>query len=136
MKNYIYLLLVLFLFSCNEKKKIDLGRGYRFDYDPIWSEDYMIFGINKNIFGNIISFDFDSIYIIVQQKPREIILKNTFNNPEITYRKQEQIFKESTLRQYWIINKINNITYGPYTKEEFQQKREELGVPKKLQLKE
>ena len=40
------------------------------------------------------------------------------------------------LTQYFIIEKKTDILFGPYNKEEYIKKREELGVPRGLQLKE
>lgn len=37
--------------------------------------------------------------------------------------------------QYWIINKIDDIIYGPFTQSKFIEKRKELGVPKELKMK-
>jgi hypothetical protein len=65
--------------------------------------------------------------------------------------KRDKLFEESTLLSYWIINKKENgiysldtisklavysNVYGPYTKDEYIQKREKLGVPQGLKLKE
>lgn len=54
----------------------------------------------------------------------------------MTAKKYEEAFKQSTFRQYWIINKKSNSVYGPYKKEIYLLKREELRVPKDIELKE
>jgi len=38
--------------------------------------------------------------------------------------------------QFYIIVKSSDLVYGPYSKKEYLQKRQEIGVPKKLILKE
>lgn len=150
-KVVLNILLIMVLFSCNSKYPLDLGKEYKLVYDP---NSY--FGItdpqnNVVIDAHVIDYSVDSTYIIVKQKPVELILKDTYNNPEWNLKKRDKLFEDSRFYQYWIINKketgeysLDTLTqlahysnvYGPYTKEEFQQKREELGVPKKLQLKE
>lgn len=132
-------LIILIMHSCSQNNSIDMGNGYRFDNDPVISNDKVIFGPYENTYavsGYVVAYNFDSIFIVAEQKPREIILKNTYSNSEMTYRKQEKIFEESTLRQYWIINKLQNIIYGPFKKEEYLKKREKLGVSQELKLKE
>lgn len=153
MKNIILIVIPLaFLFSaCSQKYPLALGDDYFIDYD---GNSY--FGlVDKNrtemIAPHITKFNFDSVFIVVEQKPVDLILKDTYNNPEWNLEKRDKLFEDSRFYQYWIINKketgeysLDTLTqlahysnvYGPYTKEEFQQKREELGVPKKLQLKE
>lgn len=136
---FTVIILISAIYSCSLDHSVDLGNGYRFDHDPVISNDKAIFGPFENTYavpGHIVAYNFDSIFIVAEQKPREVILKDTYNDPEMTYRKQENLFKESSLLQFWIIIKSNNSILGPYTKEEYLQKREELGVPKKLKLRE
>jgi hypothetical protein len=131
--------IILVMVNCSQDNTIiDLGNGYRFDNDPVISNDNAIFGPLENTYavsGHIVAYNFDSIFIVAEQKPREIILKSTYSNPEMTYQKQEKIFEVSTLRHYWIINKLQDSILGPFNKEEYIQKREELSVPRELQLK-
>ncbi len=130
--------LLFFAQSCNKSKRVDLGNGYRFDYDPVISNDYAIFGPYENTYtvsGNVLKFDFDSTFIIAEQKPRDVILKSTYTNPSMDFKTQERIFKKSSIRQYWIINKVKDSVYGPYEKEIYMQKRKVLGVPDNLRLK-
>jgi hypothetical protein len=112
----------------------DLGNGYKLDYDGC--NDICILNSNNTIIvdGNVVKYDFDSVYIIAEQKPREFILKETYKNSQMNLKKREKIFKESPIRKYWIINKEKDSIYGPYQKEEFLNKCEELGVPKKLKF--
>ncbi len=124
--------------ACNEKEKVDLGNGYRFDNDPVISTDYAIFGPYENTYaigGQVLTFAFDSCFILAEQKPRELIMKNINVNSDMSYKEQERLFSESSLRLYWVINKNGHQVYGPFKKEEYFQKRKELGVPQELTLK-
>jgi hypothetical protein len=130
--------MITILQACNEKK-VDLGNGYRFDYDPVISTDYAIFGPDEHAYaitGQVTKFAFDSCFILVEQKPRELIMKNVNINSDISYKEQEILFSKSLIRQYWIINKSNKSKYGPFQKAKYLWKRKELGVPNELQLKE
>ena len=150
-KAILNILLIMVLFSCNAKYPLDLGKGYKIDYD---ANSY--FGIINSqdigvIDAHVIDFSIDSTYIIVKQKPVELILKDTYNNPEWNLKKRDKLFEKSTFQQYWIINKkekgqysldtlaqvakYSNV-YGPFSKQEYLQKRDELGVPPELKLKE
>jgi hypothetical protein len=88
---------------------------------------------------------YNSTFILLAQKPLDRIcecihscLENTYQdrNDLPTYKLCKEALKKSTFYQYWIIDKTKDSVYGPYTKEEFLQKHEELGVPKGLKLKE
>lgn len=65
--------------------------------------------------------------------------------PEQTLKDCDKAFKKSTFRQYWIINKKQVSTfdesrsaysnvYGPFKKEKYLEKMQELNVPKRLTL--
>ena len=128
-----------------------MGKGYKLVYDPN-SYFGIIDSLSNIVFdAHVIDYKVDSTSIIVKQKPLDLILKNTYNNSEFDLKKRDKLFQKSTLQQYWIINKKENTeytldtvtqlarysnVYGPFQKEEYLQKREELGVPKELQLKE
>jgi hypothetical protein len=134
----IFVIFILTICACSQKQGINLGQGYRFDYDPVISNDCVIIGPYENTYaitGHVLEYKFDTIFIVAEQKPREEILKNTYNNAEMTLKNREKIFYESTLRFYWIINKMSDSIYGPLTKESYFQKREELKIPKELELK-
>jgi hypothetical protein len=150
-KAVLNILLIMVLFSCNSRYPLDLGKGYKLVYDP---NSY--FGItdpqnNVVIDAHVIDYNVDSTFIIVKQKPVDLILKDTYNNPEWNLKKRDELFENSKFLQYWIINKkekgeysldtlsklarYSNV-YGPFQKQEYLQKREELGIPKELKLKE
>ncbi|MFN8134361.1 MAG: DUF3997 domain-containing protein [Bacteroidales bacterium] len=84
--------------------------------------------------GHVLKYNFDSIYIIAEQKPRDIILKDSYNDPYMDIKKQEKIFEKSLIRQFYIINKTNDSIFGPLNKEEFLKKREELKITIVLSL--
>ncbi len=133
-KNYIFLIL-LSLLSCTQKYPMKLGADYKLDYDGN-SYFYLLDLQNTVIIGShITQFNFDSLFIIIEQKPVELILKNTYNDPKINLKKRDEIFENNKLKLYWIINKNNSYLYGPYDKKQYFAKRKELNVPKSLQLK-
>lgn len=132
-------ILLMALCACNKKKSVNLGNGFRYDIDPVISSDYVILGPYKNTYaisGHVSKFNFDSIFIIVEQMPRDLIMKDINTNFDMTFKEQEKKIEESSLRQFWVINKIKDSIYGPFDRQEYLQKREELGVPKELELKE
>ena len=129
--------LLVLVQSCGVNKRVDLGNGYRFDYDPVISNDCAIFGPYENTYaiaGHVLKYNFDSIYIIAEQKPRDIILKDSYNDPYMDIKKQEKIFEKSLIRQFYIINKTNDSIFGPLNKEELLKKREELKITIVLSL--
>ncbi|MFO0478189.1 MAG: hypothetical protein ACK50L_05355 [Bacteroidota bacterium] len=150
-KAVLNILLIMILFSCNSKYPLDLGKGYKLDYDANSYFDIQDSQNNIVIFAHVIDYSVDSTYIIAEQKPVDLILKNTYNNLEYNLKKRDKLFEKSTFRQYWIINKIEkgeysldtltqlakySNVYGPFQKQEYLQKREELGISRELKLKE
>jgi hypothetical protein len=130
-------ILLMIMCGCNKKKIVNLGKGFRFDIDPVISKDCVIFGPYENTYavsGHVSKFNFDSTFIIVEQKPRDLIMKDINTNSDLTFKEQERIFEESSLRQFWVINKINDSIYGPFERQEYLKKREVLGVPAELKL--
>lgn len=121
------------LYSCY--KFPTLGGGYRVSYTPM--DDIGLLDSNNTIIigGDIIKINFNFTYIIAEEKPRDIILKGTYDDPNMNIDNAENTFEESLIRQYWIINKIEDSIYGPLNKVKYWQKREELGIPKDLVLK-
>lgn len=103
--------------------------------------DTLFIGYEGRVIGSYVDADkttFDSTFILVAQKPLDSIcecnhscLINTYPNSNDlpTYRLCKEALEKSTFYQYWIINKTKNAVYGPYKKEEYLQKQEELGVP-------
>ena len=151
----VALLIGVILFSCSPEYPLDLGNGYSLDYDS-WSHLYILDTNNTVVINaHIVAYAFNSTYVLVEQKPRGEILKDFFHNTEVTLSEIEKIFRESPLRYYWILNKkeknesigsvgedvnwhrtIYSNVYGPYSKEQFEQKRKELGISDLLKLSE
>ena len=134
-KKFVFMvLIVVIILGCSEFP--DLGNGYKLDYNT--NNDIYILNSENTIIinGHILKYNFDSVYIIAEQKPRKVILKDTYDNTNMDFKKREKIFKESSFRQYWIINKINDSICGPLNKDDYLKKFDELGVTKELQLKE
>jgi len=86
---------------------------------------------------------FDSLFIIVVQKPLNKIWGEFFTDANGTYRRSnmpnkshiaEKKLKESKIHYYWIIRKRTDDVYGPLNRDEYLKKRKELGVSNELQL--
>ncbi len=110
----------------------------------------------KDIGSNIEAYVYDDNYILVRQRPslkyyRSSIVSSLIDslplkNPEEDFKKSEiiadSIIKKDSYYQkifsrpinYWIISHQLDSMFGPLSKEEYLQKRKELGVPKELQL--
>lgn len=134
--------------SCNRLSPLpDIGSEYKLEYNSM--NDIGIINSENSylIYGHILDYAFDSTFIVVAERPRDSVPECTGTMPGMTLKKSQAAFEQSTFRQYWIINKkeksefneatkIYSNVYGPYKKEEYLQKREELGIPKELKLKE
>lgn len=120
----------------------DLGDGYQFTYETIYSLAIVNPDNILVINATILEYAFDSTFIIVSQRPRDSIP----NISTMNYYEATDAFENSTFRQYWIINKkekseyivnrrprYSNI-YGPFNKKDYLKKRIELNVPKELEL--
>lgn len=132
--------------SCKSSTNIDLGDGYKLINSASFNDLTIVTEQNIVVIdGHILEYDFDSTFVIASQRPRDSVP----GMGTMTKRKYDEAFEQSTFRQYWIINKKEKYSldtlaqlasdsnvYGPFKREEYLQKREELGVPKGLQLKE
>lgn len=133
--------------SCTESKYPDLGCGYKFDTGDGNSLAIVNSENTVMVSMEILEYAFDSTFILISQRPWD--LPDVPNIKEMTYNKRNEVFENSTFRQYWIINKkekneysldtatmlarYSNV-YGPFQKEEYFQKLKELGVPRELKL--
>ncbi|HET9058202.1 MAG TPA: DUF3997 domain-containing protein [Chitinophagaceae bacterium] len=79
---------------------------------------------NVKISGNIISVNTNKDYIIALQQKIDSVFDKTSSN----------ITEKDSLK-YFIIQKKADLLFGPYSKDEYIKKREELGIPKELQFK-
>lgn len=83
----------------------------------------------------------DSQFILVAQKPLSSICEcnegcfeqmKSYDNR--LYPRCKSALERSSYYEYWIINKKENFVYGPFNKNEFENKKIELGVSIKLKL--
>jgi hypothetical protein len=142
MKFSILLLIIIVVVGCALQKSanVDLGSGFRLITSA--SKHDLIIGkwLDKDtdkvfIPGHITDYAYDSVFILAAQCPRDSVPEASYNNPGITLKKHDQIFKQSKFRQYWIIDKEKTSVYGPFKLNDFNQKRNELRIPRGLRLK-
>ncbi len=85
---------------------------------------------------------FDSVFILVDQKPLDSIwgkyinidyAPRRSNEPERLDEAEKKLMK-SKIHCYWIIDKRTDDIYGPLSWKEYLQKRKELGVSEDLKL--
>jgi len=143
-KKKLFLLIpVLIITSCQNNINVDLGGKYKLITSASMN-DLTIVDENNivAIHGHILVYAFDSTFIVVAQRPRDSVP----GMGSMTQNKYEKAFEKSTFRQYWIINKkekseFNEATkkysnvYGPFQKDEYLRKREEIGIPESLNIK-
>lgn len=147
-KNFVSTTTIAFLLiitGCN--KYPSLGDGFKLDSEGRYSLVILNFENTVMVNSSILAYAFDSTFIIVSQRPWDSIP----NLKTMNYSESRIAFDKSSFRQYWIINKkqkseysydslsgnarYSNV-YGPFTKTEYLQKREELKIPEQLVLKE
>ena len=139
MKNLISIIFFAAIFcSCENPSTKELGYGYFLTHNSMG--DYAIAKpingystsetFSYTIYGAIVSFDFDSLYLIAAERPRDSV-------PEIEnlpYNDAQRLFKQSNFSQYYILNKKKDKLYGPYTWLTFNVKRKEFNVSDKLNM--
>jgi hypothetical protein len=137
MKNSILVLILgLSILSCENPSIRELGHGYFLTRNS--SNGHAIGkptkGYSTNevvtliIYGDIVSYDFDSQFIGAAEKPRDSI--PGLNN--LPYQESEKVFTQSSFKQYYILDKEKDQLYGPYKRETFDIKRKELKVSDNL----
>ncbi|MBI4945228.1 MAG: DUF3997 domain-containing protein [Bacteroidetes bacterium] len=141
---FCLILSVMLITSCSERGNVDLGGKYRLIHSANFIDMVIVKEYNEvAIHVHILSYAFDSTFILAAQRPRDSVP----GIETMTHDKYDEVFEKSTFRQYWIIDKTKESVfdeatkkysnvYGPFQKEEYLQKREELGVPQELKLKE
>ena len=96
MKKYVLqpILLSMILLSCTPKFPVELGRGFKLDY--VNNHDIGILdSLNDVIVGPCVtSYNLYSTYIIVEQKPRDVILHDS-DYQKKNFDEIQKIFKES-----------------------------------------
>lgn len=88
---------------------------------------------NKGIPGWIFSYDYNSHFIVALEK--DINISNDKKDELILNGDFYDFVNKNGNSKYWIIVIHNDSIYGPYSKVEYLQMREKIGVPKTLQLK-
>lgn len=117
--------------------------GVKYNVKAITFESYFR-NIKKGLFSNRVGVispfvfkeetRFDSKFILIVQEPfsQDNVLISSYTYPQYTDTNYKE-FSDVKI-WYWIINKIDDIIYGPYTKEMYLEKRVEIGVPDSLRL--
>jgi len=147
----IFSLLIFSLLSCNESS-IDLGDGYKAQYD---GNGYLVITNSNNssfVYGEIELYKSDESYITVKQNPIDSICEcnhkcfvqmESYNGK--SYGMCKQAIENSSLRQYWIIRKYEKAifdietktysnVYGPYSEKMFKKEAQKLGITNNLIL--
>lgn len=141
MRSFILILLFAMIHGCALRKTVNVHLGSDFRLISAASKHDLIIGmwIDKDTYkvyipGHIRDYAYDSMFILAAQLPRDSVPEASYNNPGMTLKKHDQLFNQSRFRQYWIINKKDIAVYGPFKLLEYKEKRNELRVPKKLEL--
>jgi len=160
-KSAFFLLTVILsviLYSCvkGSLSDLDLGNGYRLSFTGHSRDAYNSDIISPTngllVHSTVLDYVYDSTFIIAIQRPWNYPIPNRYT---LNYHELRKEMDKITFRQYWIINKaekceylgyigdldsdsraIYSNVYGPFQREEYLLKREELGVPYNLVLKE
>jgi hypothetical protein len=141
---------ILLLQSCGEAKyPLELGSNYYIDYNSSWGYALIMVDNTEKIGMEIVAWNYDSTFIIVKQKPFFCIYDSISNKyPKMSATKKDYLYEKIKQYNYWIIDKrikaewdsieirYTGIIYGPYGKEEYLEKRKELGVSDSLKLRE
>jgi hypothetical protein len=124
-----------------------LGNGYRIYYNQKGRKLLLVNSTNDILIKEqVLSYKFDSTFIVILQKPLDSVLECKYENNE-TLSDCKEAFEKSKLRQYWIINKkqksiFNEMSvkysnvYGPFNRQAYLNKLKEFKIPQNLVLKE
>lgn len=155
MKQFILILTIttivvlLMMNFCTGYQDLDLGGGYGLVYEGVYTASIVNAQNDEVVQTVILDYAFDSTFIIACRRPWNV--PGVPGLRDMTYDERREAFVNSTYREYWIINKKekneavldssgwfdhDSNVYGPYKKQQYLQKREELGVPRELKLKE
>ena len=147
-KLIFYTVILLFVLGCSGliSNHPDLGNGYKFFHEGKYGLSVVNSENTIMIKHHVLDYSYDSAFVLVIQRPFRCIS----GRDTMTYSELNKAFKNSNFKQYWIIDKIQSCenigfdsinqvakysnVYGPYTENEFIQKRNALGVPKELKL--
>ena len=163
-KTIIYISLILVLGCGGFDEMIDLGQGYFYFGEGTPSNyifkgkkeksgfEWTIY--KRVIEANVTSFTFDNDYILVFQEPShsaaaDAVVYQNYKLPlnseaeiKAELQKADSIIKKSSYwnkifshkHNYYIIDKKHDKIYGPLTKKTFLQKKDSIGISKKLKL--
>ena len=134
--------------SCSESKyPIKIGNDYFVDFCHLGYNTISDSNRTYIIYSEVVAWNYDSVFIIAKQKPcweifdslRAIYPRNTVE--------REHLYHNTEKYNYWIVDKrieriydyenhlyIQNSVNGPYSYEEYCERRKELGVPDSLKL--
>ena len=97
------------------------------------------------ITGHVDDYISDSTFLIVDQKPVDVIFGTHYYDGEYhSTRKYDTtgnmwerkiILDLSKIHHYWIVNKQTHDVYGPFSYEEYIDMKQKLGIPQNLMLK-
>lgn len=103
----------------------ELPRGYQFVSES--KNQSFIYGKNQQYIPcNVISYTFNSDYILVYQRPSEPCIHTEATGIKIA---------NIDVVQFWIIDVQKESLMGPFTLSEFLNQRKKTGVPDELELK-
>ena len=129
--------------SDSEKEEIRKGKWIKFVNNKNIVDSIIVGKEGIVIDSYIDDVSFDNKFILVDQKDLDSIFgtykmyieknNDTFMRRKI--RERIELIKKSNFHQYWIIIKKIDYVYGPFRKEEYLQKKKELGVSGNLKLK-
>ncbi len=135
MKQIIIITFLSIIFSSCKNNEIE--KGYELDYDT----SHEICLINKkeshngysliSITGHILFYGHSKDYIIAVQKPSDSIYNSKEN---LNYYEQMNKRYKSNFNQFWILKIKNDSLFGPFRKEEYLKKRQEIGVPENFKI--
>jgi len=125
-----------------DSSKIITQKGTYIQYhDSIKIDTVKTWGGSSVISSHINQKMDDSIFILIEQKPLDFIFGEIISKKNMSgYRPKRpntvaesmRMISESEIKFYWIINKRTDDIYGPYSKEMFNDKLDELCVSSKL----
>jgi len=135
MKQIITIALLLIIISSCKNNEIE--KGYELNYDA--SDEICLINKKKSgngydlisITGHILFYGHSKDYIIVVQKPKDSIYNSKEN---LNYSDQMNKIYKSEFNQFWILKIKNDSLFGPFRKEEYVKKRQEIGVPENFKI--
>jgi hypothetical protein len=143
------MLILILTQACKQEKPERIGENYLLDYDKSWGYTWIIDTNNIVIISmEIVAWNYDSTFIIAKQKPFDNIfdsIRVKYPNTSLTFK--DKIYKETEIYHYWIIDKrkpcyfdeenckyIKESVEGPFTYEQYWERRKELEVSDSLVL--